>query len=148
MRITRQFGVLALGIAVVAPVCANPNIEEGNWEITVKMEIPGMPMAMPPITRSQCVTQKNAVPDTSQPGQTCVVKEQKVSGETVTWRTECKGREGTVDGEGRIKYAGKSYSGTMLAKMSPPGGEAMTVNYQMQGRHTGPCKADSKKATK
>jgi Protein of unknown function (DUF3617) len=121
-------------------------MQEGNWEVTAKMEIPGMPFAMPPTTYNQCVTKKDLVPDMAQKDQSCVVQEQKVAGDTVTWRIQCKGKDGTMDGEGRIKYAGKSYTGEMQMRMKDRSGALMTMKTSMQGKHTGACGAHSKKA--
>ncbi len=134
----------ALTIMSLAP--ANANMQEGNWEVTAKMEIVGMPFAMPPTTHNQCVTNKDLVPDMGDKDQSCVVREQKVVGDTVTWRIQCQGKNGTMDGEGRIKYAGKSYTGEMQMRMKEKSGEVMTMKTSMQGKHTGPCGANSKKA--
>jgi len=66
-----------------------PDIREGQWEITTKMEIPGMPMDMPPVKNTQCLTKKDLVPGNFQPGQECTFPETKVTGNTVTWTLEC-----------------------------------------------------------
>lgn len=138
--------LLGATLAVMTLGTAQANMQEGNWEVTVKMEIEGMPMAMPAQTVNQCVTKKDLVPDMSQQDQDCIVREQKVVGDTVTWRMQCKGKEGTMDGEGRIKFAGKSYTGEMRLRMTEKSGEVMTMKNSMQGKHTGPCGATSKKA--
>jgi hypothetical protein len=36
-----------------------PNMKEGLWEITMTMEMPGVPVKMPPRTWTQCLTKKN-----------------------------------------------------------------------------------------
>lgn len=131
--------------AATGTAMAQPNMTEGNWEITMKMEMAGMPFAMPPQTLNRCITKNDVVPDMSRPGEQCTVRDQKVAGDTVTWRVQCKGRQGTMDGEGRVKYSGKSYDGTMQAKITETSGQAMTMNYTFQGRHTGPCKAEASK---
>ena len=138
-RIISCLAFLAIPAAVSAQ--APPNMEEGNWEITSKMEMEGMPFAMPATKHNQCMTKKDMVPDGSRKGQECTVKEQKVTGNTLTWRIQCKDKEGTMDGEGRITWAGKTYEGTMKARMTEKGGEVMNMNFQYQGRHTGPCKS-------
>jgi hypothetical protein len=137
---------LVVCAAMAAPLPAWAQMQEGNWEVTMKMEIADMPMAMPPIKTNQCVTKKDVVPDMSQRDQNCIVKDQKVSGDTVTWKLTCKSKDSTIDGDGRITYAGKTYDGAMNARMTDPSGRAMAVKYTMQGKHTGPCTADSKKA--
>jgi hypothetical protein len=143
--------VLLGGLVLSAATAADPNMAEGNWEVTTKMEIAGMPMMMPPQTRNQCLTKKNMVPEapSPDPDQKCSVQDQKVSGDTVSWRIQCKGKQGTMDGEGQIKYSGRTYDGTMRAKMTEPGGgEAMVMKMTFQGRHTGACKAEAGKPKK
>jgi len=151
MQSSRRFAAISLCAALGTPAVALavPNMEEGNWEVTTKMEMVGMPMAMPPQTVNHCMTKKDDVPDMSQRDQRCSLMEHKVEGNSVSWKMQCKGQEGTMNGTGRITYAGKTYTGTMQMIMTEPGGgEAMTINYQMQGRHTGPCKPDSRKAAR
>jgi hypothetical protein len=120
--------------------------KEGNWQVTMTMEMVGMPMKMPAQTVNQCVTKKDLVPDMSQRDQECIVKEQKIVGDTVSWKMQCNGKQGTMTGEGRIKYASDSYDGDMQMTMTQGGGPAMTMKYAMQGKWTGPCGAESKKA--
>ena len=138
--------LLSAALAATTIASAHANMQEGNWEVTAKMEIVGMPFAMPATTYNQCVTKKDLVPDMSQKDQSCVVQEQKVVGDTVSWRIQCKGKDGTMDGEGRIKYAGKSYTGEMQMRMKEKSGNVMTMKTSMQGKHTGACAANSKKA--
>jgi hypothetical protein len=145
MNPIRTVPAMLLAATLAVPAVALAAMEEGNWEVTMKMEMVGMPFAMPPMTVNQCVTKKDLVPDMSQRDENCIVKDQKVVGDTVSWKMECKGREGTMEGEGRIKYAGKTYDGEMQARMTRSG-QPMTVKYTMQGKHTGACRADSKKA--
>ena len=133
--------VLFLALASAAlPALAAPNLEEGNWEITTKMEMPGMPFAMPPTKHNQCMTKKDFVPDQSRKGQDCKMTDQKVSGDTVSWHMVCKDRDGTTEGDGKITYKGKSYDGQMQMRMNQKG-ENMAMNMSFSGRHTGPCKS-------
>jgi uncharacterized protein DUF3617 len=138
--------LLCAVLAVPALGLADPAMQEGNWEVTMKMEMVGMPFPMPPMTVNQCVTKKDLVPDVSQRDQNCIVNDQKVTGDTLTWRMHCKGAQGSMDGEGRIKYSGDTYEGEMQANMTDKSGKAMAIKYAMHGKHTGACKADSKKA--
>jgi Protein of unknown function (DUF3617) len=135
-----------------APLIATaaPNMEEGNWQVTMKMKMEGVPFAMPPVTQNQCMTKKDMVPKASGKNASCDVKEQKVSGDTVTWHMVCTDAEGTSDTQGKITYHGARYEGTMQAKMTSKRGKVTNVNYEIQGRHTGACgaKADPKKNRK
>lgn len=133
-------GVFGLSVAHAA------DRKEGNWEVKVNMEMVGMPMKMPPVTVNQCVTAKDVVPDMSQRDQQCIVKDQKITGDTVTWKMQCTGKQGTMNGEGRMQYAADTYQGQMQMNMVMDGAPPMTMKYAMQGRWTGPCNAASKKA--
>jgi hypothetical protein len=112
-------------------------MREGKWEITTKIEIPGMPTNMPPMKNTQCLTKKDFVPENSQPGQECKFSETKVSGNTVTWKMECNGKGGEMKGTGEITYSGDSFKGTMKMKMPQ---QDMEMTSHMEGRRIGDCK--------
>jgi hypothetical protein len=129
-----------------ANVSAVPDMQEGQWENTIemKMEMPGMPIAMPPMTHktSDCLTKKDMVPNTAQEKQQCDVKDHKTVGNKVTWKIRCKDKEGTLEGDGEVSYAGTTYQGTMRAK-STPADKSMpqvTLTYKLTGRRIGACK--------
>jgi hypothetical protein len=123
-----------ISVSIADPV---PDIREGQWEITTKMEIPGMPTNMPPVKNTQCLTDKDFVPENSQPGQECKFPETKVTGNTVKWKMECKGKGGEVNGTGEIIYSGDSFKGTMKMQM-PQSNMEMTAH--MNGKRIGECK--------
>ena len=134
---------LFVGVAA-ATLAAAPNMKEGLWEITVKMEIPGMPAGAPPQVMQQCVTQKDFEnPQTMAPANNpqssrCETTDYRVQGNTATWKMACKG-ENAMTGTGSMTFSGASYTGTN--KMSMKHGDQtmnMTMNYA--GRHLGPCK--------
>jgi hypothetical protein len=141
---SRRF-VLTLALCAPLASWAAPNMEDGDWEVTAKMEMPGMPFAMPPVKHHQCMTKKELVPNMSQKDGDCVVKDQKITGDTVSWRMQCNDKNGAIDGEGKITYAGKSYTGVMQAKMTDKRGEANTIKYTFTGKHMGPCDPNAKK---
>ncbi|MFO7557841.1 MAG: DUF3617 family protein [Desulfobacterales bacterium] len=114
---------------------AAPDIKEGKWEITTKMEMPGMPMEMPPVTVTQCLTRKNMVPEDSDPGQECKTSDITISGNTISWTTTCSsGQDGPVTGTGNITYAGKTMKGTMKMKQS-----GMEMTSHIHGNYIGKC---------
>lgn len=147
MHPTIRSGVCLIGLALSASVAAaaDSSLMEGNWEVTTKMEIAEMPFAMPPQTHNQCVTKKDFIPDVAQKDQKCTVKDQRASGDTVSWRVQCTGPEGKFEGEGQIKSSGKTYAGAMQAKMTGKDGEVMNMKMSFQGKHTGPCKSGPSK---
>jgi hypothetical protein len=113
---------------------SGPNMKDGLWEITVKMEMQGMPMKMPAVTHTQCITRENAVPAGSQPGQECKMIESHVNGDTVTWRMECNTPEGSAKAAGEITYTGDTFKGTVKMKM-----QGMEMLQRLSGKWIGAC---------
>ena len=123
---------------------ATPNMKEGLWEITVRMEVAGMPAGMPPQVLQQCITRKDMEdPRKTAPGgdprdSRCQTTDYKVQGNTATWNMACKG-EDAMTGSGSITYSGTSYAGTNRMTMTQ-GGTTQTVTMHYSGRHLGECK--------
>jgi len=113
-----------------------PNMQEGMWEITSKMEMTGMPMEMPPVTHTQCLTKEDLVPQSSQPGQECEITHTKVTGNTVTWIMQCKGQGGEMIGTGTITYSGNSFKGTIKMTMAQSN---MEMTCHISGHRIGDC---------
>jgi hypothetical protein len=122
---------------------ADVNMKEGNWETTIAMEMEGMPFPMPPVTSkvTQCITKKDLVPRTANKEQKCDIKDQKISGNKVSWRMVCVDKNGTMEGQGEITYAGNSYQGMVKTKtiLKDNPNEAMTSTMKLNGRWLGAC---------
>ena len=114
---------------------SGPNMKDGLWEITIEIEMPGMPMKMPAMTHTQCITSENAVPDSSQPGQECKIIENHVDGDTVTWRMECNTPEGKAEAAGEITYTDDTFKGTIKMNM-----QGMEMLQKLSGKRIGECK--------
>ena len=108
--------VVALAAALVPDASAQHPMRPGNWEVSMQMEMPGMPMQMPPMKATQCVTAEQlkapekAVP--TGPGKNpndCKVSDYKVSGNTVTWSMVCAGPE-PMSGSSSAIWAGLTSS--------------------------------------
>lgn len=112
------------------------DMQDGEWEITTRVEMPGIPVQIPPMTVTQCITQKDLIPPNEQPDSECSVTSNQISGNTVTWSIECKGEGGDTRGDGQITYHGDRFEGSM--KMSMP--EGMTMTNHMSGKRIGPCR--------
>jgi len=127
--------VVSLIFAVAA--FAAPNYQEGLWEITTTMNMPGMPKEMMrPMKQQVCMTKQNAVPQPQQKGeQQCKMTNQRTVGNKVFWTMTCKG--GTVS-NGEITYSKTSYDGSQTTTTSQ-GGKLMTVKSTMSGKYLGPC---------
>jgi len=132
--------VLTILVTVTAVSFAGSelNMQEGKWEITTKMEIPSMPMDMPPMKHTQCLLKKDIVPQSSQAGQECTISQTKVTGNTVTWVMQCSGGPGgDTKGNGTITYNGSSMKGTIKMKDAQSN---MEMTSHLTGRRIGECK--------
>ena len=114
--------ILVISVVLVASLSTSiagsgPNMQEGKWEVTTRMEMPGMSISMPEVTSTQCLTKKDFVPQGSQQGQECKIIRTKVDGNTVTWTVKCSGQGGEVTGTGKMTYRGSSFKGKIEMTM-------------------------------
>ena len=98
--------IMVVLMALFSPAIAGagPKIHEGQWEITVDIEMPGMPMQMPSNTFTQCVKKDDPIPHTKDPNQSCKTKDVQKKGNTYTWTMECTNPGGKMTGKGMITY--------------------------------------------
>ena len=125
------FIVLLLPVAALAAGGMKP----GKYEYTTKMEMPGMPFAMPPMTAQHCLKQedidKNEQYRTDR-SEDCEVKNLKQAGSKTTFDLACK--DGTT---GKAEYTvteGGMTGKTVLTREGTP----MTMN--MSAKRVGECK--------
>lgn len=125
-------------LAVVAPAGAegaHPQ-KPGKWQIKLQMEMPNMPVKMPPFTWEVCLTEEDlkdpqkAVPN--DPKSKCEVSDYEVNGNKVTWSIECK--QQNMKGTGEITFSDDSYTGKMDMTV---GDQSMTTKYS--GKWLGEC---------
>ena len=127
-------------LVFAAPLlAAPPNMQPGNWEITTKIQIEGVPFPMPPMKMNHCYTKQDlednskTLPSGSGKKNDCEVKDMKVMGNSATWNIVCKdGSKGT----GEITYQGTTYDSTM--KMTTKDGSKSTTN--IKAKRLGDCK--------
>ena len=139
--------VAVFAAASVSVVAQSGPRRDGNWEVTMQMEMPGMPAAMPATKMTQCITPQEASdPSKSVPQRPagrggsgdCKVSDYKVDGNKVTWNMKCEGAR-PMTGTGEFVYEKDSYTGTMKMDMGAggPGGGVMTMKYT--GKRLGDC---------
>jgi hypothetical protein len=136
-------------------------IKEGNYEYKMDMDmgqVPGMPPGMGKQSRTMqhCVTAQDIEKGTMGKGsdrmpENCEVKDFKMSGNTATYRTVCKGNKGGGKGppmdmtaDNKITFIDGGYDMDMKMSMDQ-GGHPMNMTQHMQGRYIGPCAAGEKK---
>ncbi|THB76802.1 MAG: DUF3617 family protein, partial [Desulfobulbaceae bacterium] len=118
---------------------SGPNMKEGKWEIATEMGMKGVPVKMPAMLYTQCLTKKDFIPGTEQQTQNnCTMTEQKSDGDTVSWRMECKDGATETTSEGMITYSGVLFSGKIDITISG-GPVAMNASNTITGKYLGPC---------
>jgi hypothetical protein len=132
MRNVTTLAIFICTAALSSFVSAQGPVRDGRWEVSMEMDMPGMPMKMPAIKTTQCVTKEQADdPNQSLPkgspdkNSDCKVTDHKMVGNKVTWTMECKG-ESAMKGQGEITYGTNAYDGWM--KMTTEDGQ-MTMKY-------------------
>jgi hypothetical protein len=148
-----QAGVLALAVAGTAVLAAQAGPRrDGNWEITIDMQMPGMPnmpagMTMPPMKTTQCITKADAadpakaIPARPQrgggPPSDCTVSDYKTEGNKVSWSMVCTGAN-PMSGTGEMTYGADSYTGVMNMH-GQQAGLPMAVAMKYSGKRLGDC---------
>lgn len=125
-------------VFMTAPLAAlaEPDMQEGMWEIKTTTEMPGMAFTMPAVSFSQCITKEDLVPRQQAPQQDCELLEHRIEGDTVTWEMRCVSEGGGLTSSGRVIYHGDTFEGNIETTGEQiPGGMQQT----MRGRRVGPC---------
>jgi len=129
-----------------ATAASGLDMNEGDWKVTMTTTMQGMPFQMPPQTYSmtQCVTKEDLAPRNSNK-KDCVIKDQRLVGNTFYWKVVCDNKSSKTEGEGTITYSGASYTGNINARVTDMrGGTTMTILTKLSGRYVGPCSAATK----
>lgn len=121
---------------------ASPILEDGEWEMTTQMEIPGMAKdlagqahGLPLMTHRQCLSSKMMVPTQERRNRDCENRKQDVSGNTVTWSMRCTSNGVVSDMNGTSTYNGDTMNGTI--HMTTKG---LEMTSHVTGKRIGPCK--------
>ncbi len=127
--------MLAAALAVSLPTSAQG--KDDLWEVSTKMEMPGMPMAMPAQTRRICVG-NNRKDEAFVPVQgDCRMVESKRVGDKFSYRMDCAGNDpSTVDGA--ITFGNNAYDGKMRITMKQT---RDTMDMAFAGKRVGDCTA-------
>jgi hypothetical protein len=141
--------VLAIAVLVLVPAtlfavpAAPAKMQEGQWEVTVKVEMEGVPFPMPPMTHTQCITKadqkdvKKTIPSTTTKENECAVKDHKVLGNKISWHVQCK--DGS-SGAGEMVAKSTSYTGTMTMETKNKEQGATKIVQHITGKRVGDCK--------
>lgn len=114
-------------------------LKDGLWELTTQAEIKGMTQQMPPATFRQCITKNDPVPKNQDKNFDCKTTAQKISGNTISYTVECKGKDGVMTTTGQSTYTGSTMDGTANISFKMKGQPEMQMNSKMKGKYIGVC---------
>lgn len=116
---------------------SDPQGKDELWEVTSKMEMPGMPMAMPAQTHRVC-TAKGGEDEGVPKREGCRILEAKRAGNKVVYRMACRGGNDDYTASGESTWSGNAYQGRMqmVGKMQ---GEQMEMTMAYSGVRAGNC---------
>ncbi|MEQ1438999.1 DUF3617 domain-containing protein [Fontimonas sp. SYSU GA230001] len=124
-----------LALTFGAPALADTTPQPGQWEYSIKMEMPGMPFAMPPMSVKQCLTETDAKRGAVYTDQKsdCKVENLKQSGGKVSYDVVCTG-EHAVKGHYEFTVTPTSLDGVGTMDV-----QGQTMRHVMSGKYLGPC---------
>jgi hypothetical protein len=129
--------LLVLGLSWTAMAQGSSPMREGNWEVEVKLNLPGLEGA-PAMKQTQCVTAAmlkdpaSAMP--SGPGGECKITDYKLSNNVATYKLACT-QPVPLNGTGEMRYSGTdAYVGTLTMDM---GGQNLVMN--IDAKRIGDC---------
>lgn len=129
-------GILVCGLAACSG--GGPDLEDGMWEVTTEVNMPGLAMKIPAIVYRHCLTKDDIIPKQGPADQeTCTYSTPKTKGNTVSWSMECKSPGGKTTHQGEITYRGTSFDGSII--MSMTGVVDMSGTNRITGRRIGDC---------
>jgi hypothetical protein len=143
-----RFAAALIAAAVVSGslLAQAPGVRrDGNWQVTMELNIPGMPQGMPPMTMTQCITKEQAadpsklVPQGAGRGlpPDCKISDMKTEGNKTSWSMKCEGQT-AMNGTGEFTFVGDTYTG--LIKMDTDrGGQPATMTMKYSGKRLGDC---------
>jgi Protein of unknown function (DUF3617) len=113
--------LLVLGLSWTVGAQGQSPMREGSWEVSMKINIPGMEGA-PAFKQTQCVTAamlkdpSSAMP--SGPGGDCKISDYKLADNVATYKLACT-QPAPVNAVGELRYTGPdAYTGTLTMDMS------------------------------
>ena len=131
--------IFAVLLSMIWTAGAFADVKEGLWEITSQVELKGMPESTPPNTVRQCITKNDPVPRSKDKNYDCKTIAHKISGNTVIYNVECKGKEGVMETSGTTTYSDNSMKGTSTIKVKMKGQPEIQMVSNIKGKYLGKC---------
>lgn len=139
--LTPSIAAAAGSAGATAPALMNP----GLWEMTIDMQMSGVPVKLPAQTYQRCVTKEDiakfhGVPQPRNTGDmTCSMKKFDRSGNTLTYTMVCTGKRGHLRMDGTTTFDSRdAYHGTMHMTGQEEG-HPIDMTTSVAAQRTGDC---------
>lgn len=134
MKLNSMMGAVLVCVLASGAVWA----EKGEyWEVNNKMEMKGMPFAMPAQAHKVCLAMgAEKDPQRTQKDSNCQMTDIKTSGNTVRWKMKCMNDGEPMTGEGESTHERDSYHGNMRMK-GKSRGEPVEMVTSFSGKRIG-----------
>lgn len=139
MKKRKMIMVFIVLLSVLWASGAWAQLKDGLWEITTQVEMKGMPHQMPPATFRQCMTKNDPVPKNQDKNYDCKTTGQKISGNTISYTVECKGKEGDMQTTGKTTYTGSMMDGSATTQFKMKNHPEIQMTSKMKGKYIGAC---------
>jgi hypothetical protein len=131
--------LLVVLLSMFWTVGAWAQLKDGLWEISTQVEMKGMPQQMPPTVARQCMSKNDPAPKSQDKSYDCKTKNSKISGDTVMYEVECKGKGSTILTSGKMIYKSNNMEGTATTIIKTAGQQEMQMVSKMKGAYIGAC---------
>lgn len=140
--ITQLATAWCLAAALTLPGMAAAQGKDDLWEVTTRVEMPGMPMAMPPQTNRYCIRKGGADEDYVPKRENCSMVNSKRVANKVTYKMVCTGKDAmTIAGE--MTFGSNAYDGRMEMRGKTEG-QPFEMAQTYAGKRVGDCTAAAK----
>lgn len=127
-------------VFILIPSQAQARIKYGLWEITIKMQMDGMPVDTPQQTFQKCISRKDLTPGNNEDKQGCDKDKVTRNKDTVNWTVSCSKDKHTMTGSGLVVYSGNTMAGHAQFQAGGKDLATMKMKLQYKGKRLGKCK--------
>ena len=120
-------------------VAAAGKMKPGVWELTTINQVPGSNSART-VTARTCLSADDVgnlqriVPQQQEFGMKCETRDARLQGQDATWRVACAGKDGSLNGTGKMTMAPDAYTGQAALERKAAGAKAVKVEQKVTGK--------------
>jgi hypothetical protein len=133
MKVVLHTLLLGAASALALPGHAAPG---EYWELTTKMEMVGMPMAMPPVTMKLCVPKGAERDPRHSADKNCTMSDVKINSNGSSWKVRCVKDGEVMTGIGEMKGDANQWAGT-IRMSGVTGGQKFDMTNHLQSKRLG-----------